>query len=93
MLAAGIPDFRTPETGIYNIIRDKYKFEKPILVFEVNNFRNNPRPFYALFKETVLDPVHKINLGQYIRKYFSNIDFCQNMSLALVRKNIHRNIE
>ncbi|KAF2834870.1 putative SIR2 family histone deacetylase [Patellaria atrata CBS 101060] len=51
--SAGIPDFRSPETGLYaNLAR----FDLPHAesVFEISYFRNNPNPFYMLAQE--LDP-------------------------------------
>ncbi|EIN12789.1 NAD-dependent deacetylase sirtuin-2 [Punctularia strigosozonata HHB-11173 SS5] len=51
--AAGIPDFRSPETGLYaNLARLNLPY--PEAVFEISFFRENPEPFYALAKE--LDP-------------------------------------
>ncbi|KAH8104538.1 NAD-dependent deacetylase sirtuin-2 [Cristinia sonorae] len=48
--SAGIPDFRSPETGLYaNLARLKLPY--PEAVFEINFFRNNPRPFYTLARE------------------------------------------
>ncbi|THH27995.1 hypothetical protein EUX98_g6190 [Antrodiella citrinella] len=50
MLGAGIPDFRSPETGLYaNLARLNLPY--PEAVFEINFFRSNPRPFYTLAKE------------------------------------------
>ncbi|KAH7885413.1 DHS-like NAD/FAD-binding domain-containing protein [Phlebopus sp. FC_14] len=48
--SAGIPDFRSPETGLYaNLARLKLPY--PEAVFQINFFRNNPVPFYTLAKE------------------------------------------
>ncbi|KAI0057778.1 NAD-dependent deacetylase sirtuin-2 [Artomyces pyxidatus] len=48
--SAGIPDFRSPETGLYaNLARLNLPY--PEAVFEINFFRRNPKPFYALAKE------------------------------------------
>ncbi|CAL1713217.1 unnamed protein product [Somion occarium] len=47
---AGIPDFRSPETGLYaNLARLDLPY--PEAVFEINFFRSNPVPFYALARE------------------------------------------
>lgn len=50
ILAAGIPDFRSPKTGLYNNLK-KYKLPHPQAIFELNYFRANPKPFFALAKE------------------------------------------
>ncbi|KAH7102778.1 NAD-dependent deacetylase sirtuin-2 [Auriculariales sp. MPI-PUGE-AT-0066] len=48
--SAGIPDFRSPETGLYANLA-KLKLPYPEAVFEINFFRRNPRPFYTLAHE------------------------------------------
>jgi len=45
--SAGIPDFRTPGTGLYDNLK-KYNLEKPEDMFNIEYFRENPRPFYDL---------------------------------------------
>jgi NAD-dependent histone deacetylase SIR2 len=48
--AAGIPDFRSPDTGLYtNLARLNLPY--PEAVFDISFFRENPEPFYALAKE------------------------------------------
>ncbi|KAJ7143548.1 class I sirtuins SIR2 family protein [Mycena crocata] len=48
--SAGIPDFRSPETGLYaNLARLNLPY--PEAVFEINFFRKNPMPFYILANE------------------------------------------
>lgn len=48
--AAGIPDFRSPGTGLYDNLQ-KYDLPTPQAVFEINFFRSNPAPFFTLAKE------------------------------------------
>ena len=48
-VAAGIPDFRSPETGLYSQLA-KYDLPHPHAVFELNYFREKPAPFYMLAK-------------------------------------------
>ncbi|EFX02440.1 sir2 family histone deacetylase [Grosmannia clavigera kw1407] len=48
--AAGIPDFRSPGTGLYaNLKRLNLPYAEA--VFSIDYFRQNPRPFYVLAKE------------------------------------------
>ncbi|EOA84570.1 uncharacterized protein SETTUDRAFT_91061, partial [Exserohilum turcica Et28A] len=48
--SAGIPDFRSPDTGLYaNLARLNLPY--PEAVFDIAFFRNNPEPFYALAQE------------------------------------------
>lgn len=49
-VAAGIPDFRSPGTGLYDNLK-KYGLPHPTSVFEINYFRSRPEPFYSLAKE------------------------------------------
>ncbi|KAA1469712.1 NAD-dependent deacetylase sirtuin-2 [Dentipellis sp. KUC8613] len=48
--SAGIPDFRSPGTGLYSNLA-RLNLPYPEAVFEINFFRNNPLPFYSLAKE------------------------------------------
>ncbi|CAG5186140.1 uncharacterized protein ALTATR162_LOCUS11500 [Alternaria atra] len=48
--SAGIPDFRSPETGLYaNLARLNLPY--PEAVFDIDFFRKTPEPFYALAQE------------------------------------------
>lgn len=54
--SAGIPDFRSPETGLYaNLARLNLPYAEA--VFDISYFRNNPHPFYEL--------AHELYPGQY----------------------------
>ncbi|KAJ6638072.1 NAD-dependent protein deacetylase Sirt2 [Pseudolycoriella hygida] len=48
--SAGIPDFRSKGTGLYNNLQ-KYKLPYPTAIFEVSFFIGNPKPFFSLAKE------------------------------------------
>ncbi|GFG08391.1 NAD-dependent protein deacetylase hst2-2 [Aspergillus lentulus] len=45
--AAGIPDFRSPETGIYDRLKP-LKLPYPEVIFHINYFSHTPEPFYAI---------------------------------------------
>ena len=47
---AGIPDFRSPGSGLYSKLAD-FGLPHPEAIFELDFFRKNPRPFYRLAKE------------------------------------------
>ena len=49
-VAAGIPDFRTPGTGLYDNLK-QYDLPNPQAVFELEFFRKNPKPFFTLAKQ------------------------------------------
>lgn len=48
--SAGIPDFRSPDTGLYANL-DHIDLEEPEDMFDIDFFRQNPKPFYALARE------------------------------------------
>jgi len=48
--SAGIPDFRSPGTGLYDNLQ-KYDLPDPQAIFSIDYFRNRPSAFYTLAKE------------------------------------------
>ena len=49
-VSAGIPDFRTPGTGLYDNLQ-AYNLPYPEAIFDIGFFRHTPEPFYKLCKE------------------------------------------
>jgi NAD-dependent deacetylase sirtuin 2 len=49
-VAAGIPDFRSPQTGLYHNLQ-KYNLPYAEAIFEIGYFKQRPEAFYALAKE------------------------------------------
>ena len=49
-VASGIPDFRTPGTGLYDNLH-KYDLPYPEAIFELTFLVRNPKPFFVLAKE------------------------------------------
>lgn len=80
--SAGIPDFRSPDTGLYaNLARLNLPYAEA--VFDISYFRNNPLPFYTLAQE--LYP------GKYrptITHSFINLLFEKGRLLKLFTQNI-----
>lgn len=83
-VAAGIPDFRTPGTGLYDNLQ-KYNLPYPEAVFDVSFYKRNPQPFCSLAKEIWPGIVHSPTLthsfmsllaskGKLMRVYTQNID-------------------
>lgn len=48
-VSAGIPDFRSPGTGLYSQLQ-RYNLPWPEAVFDIHYFRHTPQPFYMLAK-------------------------------------------
>ena len=49
-VSAGIPDFRSPKTGLYANL-GKYDLPRPESIFEMEFFKEKPRAFYQLAQE------------------------------------------
>lgn len=49
-VSAGIPDFRSPGSGLYSKLA-KYNLPYPEAIFELNYFKQNPKAFLTLSKE------------------------------------------
>jgi len=85
--SAGIPDFRSPGTGLYNNVK-KYGVQSPEDVFDINYFRKDPVPFYdvarGMFKIPVKPTVAHYFLrllhdhGHLLRIYTQNIDLLES---------------
>ena len=83
--ATGIPDFRTPGTGLYDNL-EKYNLPYPEAVFDINFFRENPEPFYQLARDlypgeykpsVVHEFLRELDIrGKLLRCYTQNIDGC-----------------
>ncbi|EDW24332.1 GL23462 [Drosophila persimilis] len=81
--SAGIPDFRSPGSGLYDNLA-KYKLPYPTAIFELGYFKKKPAPFFALAKELYpgsFEPTtahYFIRLlhekGMLLRHYTQNID-------------------
>jgi len=81
--SAGVPDFRTPKTGLYDNLA-KYNLPYPEAIFDLDYFHSNPKPFFQLAKELypgTFKPTKShyfIKLlhdkGLLVRHYTQNID-------------------
>jgi len=80
--SAGIPDFRSPDKGLYaNLARLNLPYAEA--VFDISYFRNNPEPFYAL--------AHELYPGKYrptIAHSFVRLLSDKRLLLKLFTQNI-----
>ncbi|KAL4957958.1 DHS-like NAD/FAD-binding domain-containing protein [Aspergillus filifer] len=87
--SAGIPDFRSPDTGIYsNLIH--LDLPDPEAVFDISFFRENPKPFYALARElapgqyrpTIAHSFVKLlyDKGKLLKHFTQNIDCLERLA-------------
>ncbi|KAA0188476.1 hypothetical protein HAZT_HAZT010752 [Hyalella azteca] len=88
--ASGIPDFRSPGTGIYDNLQ-KYNLPYPEAIFDIQFFMMDPRPFVSLAQELYPGLKFKPNAGHYFirllqdhgklhRVYTQNIDGLERLS-------------
>ncbi|KAK6011738.1 transcriptional regulator, Sir2 family, partial [Ostertagia ostertagi] len=63
--SAGIPDFRSPGSGLYNNLQ-KYNLPDPQAVFDISFFHENPEPFYALSKELFPENLKNIDSLEFL---------------------------
>ncbi|KAL2876117.1 Sir2 histone deacetylase Hst2 [Colletotrichum sp. CLE4] len=80
--AAGIPDFRSPGTGLYaNLARLNLPYAEA--VFDISYFRKHPEPFYYLAKELYPGKFHPTVSHAFIallaRKGLLQMNFTQNI--------------
>ncbi|XP_030632640.1 NAD-dependent protein deacetylase sirtuin-2 [Chanos chanos] len=87
--SAGIPDFRSPGTGLYANLQ-KYNLPYPEAIFQIDYFKKHPEPFFALarelypgqFKPTVCHYFIKMlkDKGLLKRCYSQNIDTLERVA-------------
>ena len=81
--ASGIPDFRSPGTGLYYNTK-KYNVSNPTDVFDLKYFNRNPNPFLDIIRDFIRsekqpNSIHKFcktleSHGVLLRMYTQNID-------------------
>ena len=87
--SAGIPDFRSPDTGIYANLA-YLDLPDPEAVFDIGFFRENPNPFYALARElapgryrpTIAHSFIKLlyDKGMLLKHFTQNIDCLERLA-------------
>ncbi|KAG0250719.1 NAD-dependent protein deacetylase sirtuin-2 [Mortierella polycephala] len=87
--AAGIKDFRSPGTGLYDDL-ERFNLPYPEAIFDIAFFKNNPSPFFRLAKE-LLPGRYRPTLTHYLlpllakkglllRSYTQNIDMLERLT-------------
>jgi len=88
--SAGIPDFRSPGTGLYDNLQ-KYNLPSPQHVFELNYYRAKPQVFLSLAKEIWPGLKHSPTMThsfisdlarrrKLLRSYTQNIDGLEHLA-------------
>lgn len=87
---SGIPDFRSPGTGLYDNLQ-QYNIPYPEAIFDIDYFHQNPRPFFTLAKELYPSGKYRPNYIHYLvrllydkemllRMYTQNIDGLERLA-------------
>ncbi|KAK7085059.1 NAD-dependent protein deacetylase sirtuin-3, mitochondrial [Halocaridina rubra] len=87
---SGIPDFRSPGTGLYHNLQ-QYNLPYPEAIFDINYFMMDPRPFYTLARDLYPGINYKPNIVHYFMRlilekeklqkvYTQNIDGLERMA-------------
>ena len=87
---SGIPDFRTPGSGIYDNL-SKYRLPYPEAIFDIQYFRVDPKPFNVWSKEFLPGVNYKPSIGHFfirllqdknllLRHYTQNIDGLESIA-------------
>lgn len=88
-VSAGIPDFRSPSTGIYANLQ-KYRLPTPESMFDIEYFKKNPYPFFEFARE-LYPGLHCPTYAHYfirllekkgllLRNYTQNIDGLERLA-------------
>ncbi|XP_023697977.2 NAD-dependent protein deacetylase sirtuin-3, mitochondrial isoform X1 [Paramormyrops kingsleyae] len=92
---SGIPDFRSPGSGLYDNLQ-QYNLPYAEAIFDISYFQHNPNPFFALAKE-LYPGNYRPNVahyfvrllhdkGQLLKLYTQNIDGLERMAGIPPRK-------
>ncbi|XP_058698860.1 NAD-dependent protein deacetylase sirtuin-3, mitochondrial isoform X2 [Poecile atricapillus] len=79
---SGIPDFRSPGSGLYNNL-EQYDIPYPEAIFELRYFFINPKPFFTLAKE-----LYPGNYRPNSAHYFLRLLHDKGLLLRLYTQNI-----
>ena len=102
-VASGIPDFRSPQVGLYASIKDVAELhdQDPTFVFQIEVFEKNPKPFWWIFSKmwpataaALPTPFHFLIYLLYshnllLRCYTQNIDGLEKLAGLPDDKVIH----
>jgi len=82
--AAGIPDFRSPNLGLYFTMAKKFGIRNPMNMFQIEYYRRHPEPFLYIAREMLkMDPKPTVShyfqyllekKGLLLRSFTQNVD-------------------
>ena len=88
-VSAGIPDFRTPETGIYARIESLtgVKLPYPEALFDKKFFLKNPQVYYTYRRERMKDRDHVLDVDPTPSHYFLKLLQQENLLHKIFTQN------
>lgn len=92
-VAAGIPDFRSEESGLYARIRKQFPdLPAPESMFDLEYFLQDPKPFYSLCRSLVGEQVAPTNTHRFIKNLEERgkllMNFTQNIDTLEAKAGI-----
>lgn len=82
-VSAGIPDFRTPGTGLYDNLAE-YDLPNPEAIFTLDYFKKKPEPFYRFAKQFDLSKYEATPTHYFIKMLADK---------KILHKNLTQNID
>lgn len=94
-VAAGIPDFRSPGSGLYDTLKGREDLPSPESVFDIEFFRRNPKPFFSLAKELYPGQHRPTAAHYFIRLLFERgiLLRCYTQVTALCTHSLKSNLD
>jgi NAD-dependent SIR2 family protein deacetylase len=80
-VASGIPDFRSPETGLYAHVA-KLGLPRPESIFTLDFFKVNPLPFASIAKQFLLENenINPVNAHYFVKTLDDNSQLLMNFT-------------
>lgn len=91
-VAAGIPDFRSPGTGLYSKLQE-YKLPYPEAIFSIDYFNKDPTAFLGLAKELLTKDFEPTLGHKFIKKLQDEevllMNLTQNIDDLEIKAGVH----
>jgi len=81
--AAGIPDFRSPNLGLYFTMAKKFRLGNPMNLFQIDYYRRHPEPFLYLAREML-----KMDVKPTVAHYFQYLLERKGLLLRSFTQNV-----
>ncbi|EAR90398.1 SIR2 family transcriptional regulator (macronuclear) [Tetrahymena thermophila SB210] len=79
-VSAGIPDFRSPETGLYAQIKKEYDISDPQKIFSIRYYQDNPLPFMQVIRDFFSREYHPTYAHKLIHQIYKRKQLLINIT-------------